>query len=94
MAVSKKYECYSWNPKEKECIRQFQKKLLICKLRPWPVVFKEINDFLKSVFLQPYEKMGESGQFSGAQKKIGKWGYSETLSGNTYRKVASSNTSR
>ena len=31
--------------------------------------------------------MGESGQFSGAQKKIGKWGYSETLSGNTYRKV-------
>ena len=37
--------------------------------------------------------MGESGQFSGAQKKIGKWGYSETLSSNTYLKVASSNTS-
>ena len=28
-------------------------------------------------------ELEESGQSSGAQKKIGKWGYSEALSGNT-----------
>ena len=69
MAVSKKYECYSWNPKEKECIRQFQKKLLICKLRPWPVVFKEINDFLKSVFLQPTRSWENLGNLVEPRRK-------------------------